>query len=194
MHGRLSIEWNRIMHGRGYTCCFEVLLYLVTRLDLHGVLSPSAMVVIFNKRGGYTSGTQQTGITPSNLLTQLQLARKDIQLGQQDGCLQGVKTAVNANADVVIAAILPMTSDLPHYLGQRVIVSENRPAIAIATDGFAREKAGACSSRQVAGALAPVGSADSLRGIFGHRDTVPGSKDIDRIEVGTLAIQRNRDD
>ena len=98
------------------------------------------------------------------------LRGQDLELGQQDGGLQGVEAAIHAHANVVVAAILPMTGDLPKGLSLFIVIGEDCTAIAIAAKRFAREETGASNGAQVAGALAFISCTEALCSVLDDRD------------------------
>ncbi|MCY1365944.1 hypothetical protein D9M69_528180 [compost metagenome] len=127
------------------------------------------------------------------MLAQFDLVLEDLQLGQQDRGLQSIQTTIHTYTDVVISPILAVTGNLTQNRGQLLVAGEDGPAIAIATQRFAREEAGASDSGQVAGALALVGCTKALCGILDYRNAVFGGNSVDCIIIGALTIQRHRD-
>jgi len=95
---------------------------------------------------------------------------------------------------MVIAAILSVAGDLAHDLGQFIVVGEDRPAIPIAAQRFARKEAGAGNGGEVAAFAAFVGGAKALRGVFNDGDSMLLSDGINGIVVGTLAVQADGND
>ena len=103
--------------------------------------------------------------------------------------MQGVKAAVDADAHMVVAAVLAVASYLAHYFSQFVVVRENRPAISIAAKGFAGEETGAGDCAEIAAFSGFVSGAKALCGVFNDGDAVLGRDGIDGIKVGALAVQ-----
>ncbi|MCY1463054.1 hypothetical protein D9M71_808980 [compost metagenome] len=89
----------------------------------------------------------------------------------------------------MITAILTMSGDLTYDFCQLFVIGENRTAVAITPQRFAREEAGSGNSTQITRALAFVSGTKALCSIFDNRNTVLGSNSVDRIEVGTLTVQ-----
>lgn len=194
-HGGLLVERCGVVHGGGDACGLQLRLHLAAVWHLHGVLGPGAGVVRFDMgRGGNACLVQQGVVALGHLLAQGQFFVEDSQLGQQDGCLQGVEPAVDAHVDMVVAAVLAVAGDLAHDFGQFVVVGKEGTAVAIATQGLAGEEAGAGDRRQIAAFAAFVGGAKALGGVFNHRNAVAGGNGVDGVIVGTLAIQADGDD
>ncbi len=135
---------------------------------------------------------QQAVVARGHLLAQLDLLLEDVQLGQQDGRLQGVQAAVHADPHVVVAAILAVAGDLAQHPGQLVVAGEDRPAVAVAAQRLAGEEAGAGDGGQAARAASLVAGAEALRRVLDHRQAVTGGDGVDGVEVGALAVQRHR--
>ena len=75
--------------------------------------------------------------------TALDLPAETLELAQDHGALHGVHATAHADPSVVVAALLAVCADLAQRLGQRVVVGENRAAVTITAQWFAREEAGA---------------------------------------------------
>lgn len=94
---------------------------------------------------------------------------KAFELGQDDGALQGVHAAAHAKSGVYVALTLAVHADLAHSLRQGVIIREDGTAIAVATQRFAGEEAGATDGAEVAALAAFVGGAKALGSVLYHR-------------------------
>src|SRR5699024_4261146 len=92
---------------------------------------------------------KQFGVAGGDLVALFQLVFKDAQLGQQDSGLEGVQAAIQADASVVIAAILAVVSNAPDLFGQFVVAGEHGAAIAVAAQGFAGEERGGGDVAQI---------------------------------------------
>lgn len=183
------------MHRRRHAGRLQFLLHRVAVIHTHGVLRPGAHVVRFDVGRGVDAGfLEQAVVVGGDLLAQLNLLGQDLELGQQDGGLQGVEAAIHAHADVVVAAVLAVAGDLPDDLGELVVVGEDGTAVAVAAQRLAREEAGAGDGAEVARHAALVAGAEALRGVFDDRDAVFGGDGVDGVEVGALAVQAHRDD
>lgn len=182
------------MHCGGDACVLEGCLYLLTVLHSDGVLCPGAGVARFDGgRGSGAGPVEHSSISLCDLLAQLQFFVEDFQFDQQDGRLQGVETAVDADADVVVPPILSVAGNLADNCGQVVVVGENGAAIAVASQGLAGKEAGGRHSAEVAGFAAFIGGAKALRGILDDRKIVFFGYGIDGVEIGALPVQGNRD-
>lgn len=95
---------------------------------------------------------------------------------------------------MVVAAVLAVAGNLPHDFGQFVVVGEDGAAVAVATQGFAGEEAGARNGGQVAAFAAFVGGAKALRGVFDDGDAVFGGDGVDGVKIGALAVQADGHD
>lgn len=183
------------MHRRRHTGRLELLLHRVPVIHTDGVLRPGADVVRFDIGRGVDAGfLEESVVIGGDLLAELDLLGQDLELGQQDGGLQGVEAAIHAHADVVVAAVLAVAGDLADDLGEPVVVGEDRPAVAVAAERLAGEEAGAGDGAEVARHTALVAGAEALCGVFDDRDAVPGGDGVDGVEVGALAVQAHRDD
>ncbi len=192
------------MHGGGDAGLFQLFLQGFAVRDLDGVLGPGAGVVGFNigcLDGGHglprfarNDGRKQAVVGVGHALTLGQFFVQHGQFGQQDGRLQGVQAAVHAHAHMVVAAVLAVAGNLAHDFGQFVVVRENRPAVAVAAQGFAGEEARTGNGRQVAAFAAFVGGPKALGGVFNDGDAVFGCDGVDGVKVGALAVQAHGHD
>ena len=73
-----------------------------------------------------------------------------VEFGEDDGALQGVHAAADADAGVDVALALAVDADFAAGLGQGVVAGEDGAAVAVAAQGFAGEEAGAAEGGQVA--------------------------------------------
>ena len=194
-HRRLLVQRNRVMHRRRHAGGLQLLLHCIPIIHTHGVLRPGAHVVRFDVGRGVDAGfLEQAVVVGGDLLAQLNLLGQDLELGQQDGRLQGVEAAIHAHADVVVAAVLAVAGDLADDLGELVVVGEDGAAVAIAAERLAGEEAGAGDGAEVARHAALVAGAEALRSVFDDRDAKFGGDGVDGVEVGALAVQAHRDD
>ena len=183
------------MHRSRHTSGLEPFLHRVAIIHAHRVLSPGADVVRFDVGCSVDSGFfEQAVVVGGDLLAELNLLGEDLELGQQDGGLQGVEAAIHAHADVVVAAVLAVAGDLADDLGELVVVGEYGAAVAIAAERLAGEEAGAGDGAEVARHAALVARAEALCSVFDDRDAVLGGDGVDGVEVGALAVQAHRDD
>src|SRR5258706_15781921 len=93
-----------------------------------------------------------------------------------------------------IPAALPVVANLAHRLPERIVVREERAAIAVAAERLGRKEAGGTDGRQVAALAALVGGTEALRRILDHREAVLCRDGVDLVHVGGLAVQRDRQD
>lgn len=95
-----------------------------------------------------------------------------VEFGEDDGALQGVHAAADADAGVDVALTLAVDTDLATGLGQGVVAGEDGAAVAVAAQGLAGEEAGAAEGAEVATLAAFIGGAEALGGVFddGHDD------------------------
>jgi len=118
-----------------------------------------------------------------------------VELGEDDGALQGVHASTDPDAGVDIALALTVDADLAAGLGQGVVVGEDGAAVAVASQRLAGEETGATQSAQVATLLTLVFSAEDLGGIFDDRDVAVAGRDgVDGVHVRRLAIEADRHD
>ena len=189
----LQVEWDRVVDGGRDSGLLQGLLESVAVVYFDSVLGPGAGVSVADY-GGLHDVLQQVVVSFCGLLARCQLVVEYIQLGQQDRGLDGVESAVDADADVVIAAVLSVIAELQHLVGEVVVVGEERSAVAVATEGLRREETGAADRAQVAGLAAFVGSSEALGGVFDYSEPVLGCDGIDRVHVCALAVETDRHD
>ena len=192
---RLKIKWYRIVHCSRNPCFLQALLHFFAVVNLQCVLSPSAGIVWINVWGGLnTRFAQPLGVALGDLVAQCHFVIQQSQFGQQYGGLQGVKSAVHAHTNVVVAPVLPVAGNLAHHFRQFLVVCKNGATIAITTQRFAGEEASTGYCRQVAAFAAFVGGTKALGRVFNNWYAVFGCNGVDGIKVGTLPIQADRDD
>ena len=118
-----------------------------------------------------------------------------VELGEDDGALQGVHAPADADAGVDVALALAMNAYLAAGLGQGVVAGEDGAAVAIATQRFAGEEAGAAQGAEVAALTAAVGGAEALGGVFDHREVaMAGGDGVDGVQVRRLAVEADGHD
>ncbi len=108
--------------------------------------------------------------------------------------LDGIETAVHADERVVVAFDAAMGADGAHFIGEFVVAGEQRAAFAVATQGFRGEEAGAGNLGDAAAALAVLGRAEALGGVFDDGDVVFCGDFVDCVAAGHLAEQADWDD
>ena len=101
------------------------------------------------------------------------LVVEDFELGEQDRGLQRIESSVDAEPRMVIAPVLPVHADLAHHLGERVVVGEQRAAVAVAPSGFDGKNDVEPISDSAQERRRDTGRAETLRGVFDDRQTVP---------------------
>lgn len=194
-HGRLAVERNRVMDGGGDAGFLQALLQLVAVWHLDGVLRPGAGVVGFDMGGGVDAGlVEEFGVACGDAVAGGELVIEDLELGEQDGGLEGVQAAVHAHADVVVAPVLPVAGNLADDLGQFFVVGEDGATIAVAAQRLAGEEAGGADGGQVAALAALVGGAEALRTVFDDGQPVAGGNCVDGVVVGALPVEGYGDD
>jgi len=110
---------------------------------------------------------KQFGVAGSGLVAEIDFLGEDLELGQEDGGLEGVEAAVDADADVVVF-MAPFAVD-PEGLydpRQGVVVGEAHAAVAVAAQGLGREKGGAGDVCQGAGLFTAVTGTEGLGSVF----------------------------
>ena len=135
-NGRLAVERQRIVNGGRHSSGVKAGLNAVAVGHSDRVLRPGAGIVLGNCWRNDVHRTKGSIIGSSQQLACGNLVIQDIQLRQQDRRLQGVETAVDPDADMIIALFLPVAGDLADDFGQRGVAGENRAAVAIAAQRF----------------------------------------------------------
>jgi hypothetical protein len=81
------------------------------------------------------------------------------QFNQQNSGLQGIQTAIEADADILVfIAALAVDADRTRHFGQFIIVRKDRTAVAIASQRFGRKERSGRAWRQRSGPLPLVGA------------------------------------
>gem|GEM_PF-6911205 len=132
---------------------------------------------------------------------------EDLQLLDQDGGLDGVQTAVQADAHVQIFGVvvegavlqvdahrLAVNPDGIHQLSQVVVVGQHRPAVAVAAQRLGREEAGGGHVGPFQRVSAVDRAAESLGRVRDQLQIIFVADRLDRRIVGRLAEQVDGDD
>lgn len=127
-------------------------------------------------------------------MSQRQVFLVMLQLDVQHRRLNCIQTAADTDVSVMIAFALPVHSHGAHFLGERVIIGEDRTAVAEASQRFGGEEAGAADVAQGARFFAFIGCPKALRRIFDDDKAVFGSDGVDCIHVGGLPVEADGDD
>ena len=103
-------------------------------------------------------------IPRGDLLPREEFGVENHQLLDKDSCLQGVQPTVHADAhDVVLIIAFAVQANAGHNLGKAFVISENRPAIAVATERLGGKKAGGCNVTKSADPLPALRCSERLR-------------------------------
>ena len=182
------------MDGGRNTCFCQFGLHGLPIIEKNGVLCKHTGPVSALNDTLDSHGVKHLVVAPTNFKTLLHFPFKAFHLGQHDRALDGVHPAANADTGVDVPLALTMNPDLPACLGNRVVASEDRTAVAVAAEGLAREEARAADVAQVA-ALAPlVFGAKALGSIFDHDQIVAVGDRVDLVHVGRLPVQADGHD
>ena len=118
-----------------------------------------------------------------------------LQFCQRDSALQSIHAPANANAGVIVAALLTMHPDFAHDFRQVIVTGEDGATIAIAAEWFAGKEAGATNGGQVAAPAPFIAGPKTLGGILDHGDVAMAGCDcVDLTHVSNLAIERDGHD
>jgi hypothetical protein len=118
----------------------------------------------------------------------------DPELGEEHRGLQGVQTAVDAELDVVVAPLLPVVAQPAQPRGERIVVGEAGPAVAVTAERLGRKEARTGESGQRTGAAPTLSRTETLRRVLDDGQPMAGGDGVDRGEIGALAEQAHRQD
>ena len=117
---------------------------------------------------------------------------EDFEFGEKNRGLQRIHAAIDSDTRVMIAARLAMNADLAHGIGEFLIICETCSTVAVASEWFGWEEAGASDGGEVAGSASLVGCAEALCSIFDNGDVVSCCDLVDCVHIGALTIERDR--
>ena len=147
---------------------------------------------LFTIRKGFIV-IRRGALTRSDILVQVR------QLRIEDSGLDAVQPTVHAYLVVMVAYVAAVVGDRPHTLRQRIVVGEDRAAVAVATQVLRGEERRAADVAYRTGLLRlAVGEgelcADSLAGVLHHVDMLLAREFHQRLHVGALTEQVHRHD
>ena len=158
-----------------------------------GVLRPDRGAAGGKPRHGHDIA-EPARIALGDLVARGDLVLEDLQLLDQDRRLHGVEPPGQAEADIVVfVRTLPVHANAAQRLGKLVIVGEDRAAVAEAAERLCREKAGRGGKAEGAEPAALVARAKALRGVIEHEQAFGLRDRGDRVMVGALSEQVDRD-
>ena len=118
---------------------------------------------------------------------------EDLQLLDQDRRLHGVEPPGQPETDIVVfVRTLAVDADAAQRLGKFGVVGEDRAAVAKTAERLGREKAGRGGEAEGAEPAALVAGAESLRGVVEHEQALGLGDRADRVMVGALPEQIDR--
>ncbi|MNQ89317.1 hypothetical protein D3C85_1046230 [compost metagenome] len=205
--GRLQVQRDRVVDRRGDALGLQVRGQAVAVLVLDGVLRPVRDIARRHVRHGGDMGAQALVVAGGDAVAPFDLLTEDLQLLDQDGGLDGVQTAVQADAHVQILRVvveglvlqvdrhrLAVDADGIDQLGQVVVIGQHRPAVAVAAQGLGREEAGGGDVGPFQRVLAVDGAAKTLGRVRDQLQAVLVADGLDGRIVGGLAEQVDGDD
>ena len=138
--------------------------------------------------------TETARIAFRNPIAGRDLVLENLQLLDQDRRLHRVEASCQTKAHIVVfVGALAVNANAAQRLGKLVIIGKDGATIAEAAERFCREEAGRGRKSQRADPAALVARAKTLRGVIEHEQAL-GLRDLgDRIVVGALAEQVDRD-
>ena len=153
--GGLEVQGDRIIDRRRHALFLQMGRQGVPVVMLDRVLGPVGDVARGHVRHGGDVGAQAVVVAGGDAVTPFDLLTEDLQLFDQDGGLDGVQTAVQADAHVQIFGVmveglalevrgdgLAVHPDRIDQLGQVVVIGQHRPAVAVTAQRLGREEAG----------------------------------------------------
>src|SRR5205085_9969947 len=114
--------------------------------NLNRVLRPGGARALDDLRHADAIGAAELfGVATRDLFARFQLVRKDLELFNQDGGLDGVEPRIHADAHILVfVATLAVNADRAQQLGQRVVVRETAAAVAVAAERPCGEETRRC--------------------------------------------------
>src|SRR5262245_55832657 len=94
------------------------------------------------------------------------------EFGKQDGSLQRVKSPIHTEKRVMMPLQTTMCPNCSHLFSQAVVAGEQCAAIAVTSQRFRREKAGAANQRHSTAPCAILRRSEALSAILNHRYSV----------------------
>src|SRR5215469_1344128 len=170
--GGLAMERQRIVHGSRNAARLQSRCHAIPILELDRVLCPNRPHM-----RGYLRHRDEIGqgcaITLSYALPPDDFIVEDRKLLQQNRGLKRVYAPVDANTHIIVfVAALAVYAERPHCRGQRVIVGQDRAAIAVAAKGLGWKKARPGRVPETAESASAIGCPEALRGILKHEKAI----------------------
>jgi len=116
------------------------------------------------------------------------------QFGKQNRRLQGVESPVHPEVRMVMALESAVGAYGAHRVCQRIVIGEQRAAVAVTPQRLRREEAGAPDQGHAATPTPPLGRAEALRAVLDHRQFVLCRNRIDSVVIGHLTEQTDGQD
>ncbi len=113
----LEMERDRVVGDGGDVLVCEAPVKGVTVVGEDGVLSVDGSVPFGDGWKGERSAGEVLVVGVGDRLTLGDFVVKDIELGENDGCLEGVESPVDAEDGVMVFFCLAVDADLPHAFG-----------------------------------------------------------------------------
>lgn len=130
--GRLAMQGYRVMDSCGNVGGSEGMEEGIAIRHLNRKLRPDTISVGTYNQAWYCGDIfQESLVTLTKLETLLNFLIETLQLGEDDGTLQGIHTPTNADTRMPIALALTMHADFPAGESDGIITCKDRPTIAI---------------------------------------------------------------
>ena len=183
---RLLVEALRVVNGGGDSERFELLGEGVAVWHADCVLGVNMGVPVTDD-GSRADIAEFFGVAGANAIAGLDLSSKARPLGEHDGSLQRVETAVHSNEVVVVAADATVRADGFHFHGKIVVICKQRTTLAVASERLGGVEARAGDLSDIAAFHSVSRGAETLRGIFDDGEAMLRCDGIDGIVVRHLA-------
>ena len=191
--GRLQVHRQRVVDRGRDALRGKRRPDLVAPLQPDRVLRPGRAAAGQPRRQSGDSG-KPCVVARRDPLTRVDLGIEDRQLDHQDGRLEGVEAAVEADADdVVLALALAVLADRAPARRQRRVVGEERAAVAVAAERLGRVEAGRGDRRQCADGPAAARAPETLGRVVDQQHPPLRRERRERLVVRRLAEQVRRD-
>ena len=143
-------------------------------------------------RHGHDIGERRV-VAPRDALPRDDLVGENLQLLDQHRGLDGVEPPGHADAHVVVTVgPLPVIAQGSDRVGERIVVGEHRPAVAVAAERLCGKEAGRRDRRERADLAALRLRAEGLRGVIDHIELVLFGDRPHRLIVGRKSEQVDR--
>src|SRR5688572_17145651 len=137
------MQGQRIVHGGRYAAALQLVLDALALRGANCVLAEHADAIALHADRPHVrrERREHAVVGLAELDPALELPLQALELGEDHGALDSVHAAADADAGVVVAPALAVVTDLTERRGERVVVGEDRAAVAVAAERLRGEEA-----------------------------------------------------